>query len=154
MNTILGLKKLKEIFEEKNWKEENYFFNKCCDVFIRLNSEEQVFFLKLVKNFKWVRYTDYLKELKEILSEIYLKENKILKKKNEIYILPLLNLKEIIFESEDRKTKSSNFLCYLFCSHELFNHCIFDNKKVRVLEKAFFLQKNKDNNIIFLHFLL
>lgn len=128
-----------ELFNEKKWEKYEYLLNKYIEMLEKLNEKEQKVILELSKEFIWIKYTEYLEKIKEILSKIYLEEK--FKEFRELYIIPLLNLEEVLYDENLSKTKSSNFMCYLFKSHELQEHIFLKGKKIIIVEKPYCLIK-------------
>lgn len=139
------LLELKELFDKKKWDTGGALFENYLETLKKLNEEEQKIIFELSEEFIWIKYSDYLNKIKEILSEIYLKEKQFNDYK-ELYIVPLLNLEESLYDKNLFRTKSSNFMCYLFKSNELKEHIFLEDKKVNIIEKPYCLIK--ENNEI------
>lgn len=132
------ISEIKILLEEKEWYTED-FFNLYCKFISGFQNDKEInLILKLTRDFLWIKYEDYLKYLKELLNKIYIEEN-YLQKKTTIIIAPLLNF----LDSDNNKVKSSNFLCYIFKSHEIQNLIIFKNKKQKILENIYNFNKNE-----------
>lgn len=129
MLTANELVKINEIFKEKNWNDAN-LYDRYCTILNEFSIEERKLIIELTQNFLCIFFEEYLNYLKEVLSKFLIEERIKLEEIKRIIVCPLLPLKKI-----ELATKSSNFLCYLFKSHEIQTLALLKNKKIEIIEE-------------------
>jgi ATP-dependent Clp protease adapter protein ClpS len=140
------LVELVKIFKEHNWDVETSengeysVFDMFCERLEELDDDsDRELMLELTHNYLWVNSYEYEKYMTEVFRKFLNTNQESMKKIQTIHIFPVQD------KDYPSKTKSGNFMCYLFQGTFSRKFKEFRDKRVRVIETFEAIEKYKDD---------
>lgn len=129
---IEDITKIVRLFKQKNWDMDEVntwsLFNRFKETYGKLDNEERQLFVELSYKYSVITLEQYKKYIIDILIDMYSKKEFMFKNNKDIYIMPLLPLRET------NKIKSSTLVTYLFNSTDLNYYDKLSKKNFHIID--------------------
>lgn len=138
--------KLASVFEKHNWvieesnTREYSLFDMFCERLEELeNDSDRDLMIELTHNYLWVELGEYEKYMTDVFRKFLEKNKDWLKNIEVLHIFPVQD------KNYPEKTKSGNFMCYLYQGLVMRKFKEFHDKRVRIIETFEGLEQYKDD---------